>query len=198
MQAEVDKFKSSIQILHDYYHSFEDKLIPEPPQFITQDLIAEGEELPVVEILTEGSDSNVAGSYTYPRLDKIFEKALKSQFVIDVTLGAAAAQDKKGGAPAKGAKDPKKPAEDDKPVEESQYVREMRAAVKVEKSILRFRLTQVRNWTLKRLRDIRTKAIKVYTKLEDWVHVANKAENDAVEEMVSNDQRLMMYVVCGT
>ena len=104
--------------------------------------------------------------------------------MVDVTLGAAAAQDKKGGVPAK-SKDPKKPAEDEKPVEDSQYVREMRAAVKVEKSILRFRLTQVRNWALKRLRDIRTKAIKVYTKLEDWVHVANKAENDAVEEMVS-------------
>ena len=59
----------------------------------------------------------------------------------------------------------------------------MRQAIKVEKSILRYRLTQVRNWTLKRLRDIRQKAIKVYTKLDDWVYVANKAENDAVDEM---------------
>ena len=59
----------------------------------------------------------------------------------------------------------------------------MRNAIKVEKSILRFRLTQVRNWALQRLRDIRSKAIKVYTKLEDWIHVANKAENDSVEEM---------------
>ena len=117
--------------------------------------------------------------------------------MVDVTLGAAAAQDKKGGVPAKG-KDPKKAAEDEKPAEESQYVREMRTAVKVEKSILRFRLTQVRNWALKRLRDIRTKAIKVYTKLEDWVHVANKAENDAVDEMVSILSKLIICVVCGT
>lgn len=65
-----------------------------------------------------------------------------------MTQQAAAGQDKKGAPPAKGAKDPKKPAEDEKPAEESQYVREMRAAIKVEKSILRFRLTQVRNWTL--------------------------------------------------
>jgi ferritin len=35
------------------------------------------------------------------------------------------------------------------------------------------------------LRDIRSKAIKVYTKLEDWIHVANKAENDANDEMCS-------------
>jgi hypothetical protein len=31
MQTEVDKFKGSIQLLQDYYHAFEDKLIPEAP-----------------------------------------------------------------------------------------------------------------------------------------------------------------------
>lgn len=64
-------------------------------------------------------------------------------------------------------------------------MKEMKAAIKVEKSILRYRLTQIRNWALKRLRDVRSKAIRVYTKLEDWIHVANKAENDSVDEMVS-------------
>ena len=61
MQAEVDKFKSSIQIIQDYYHAFEDKLIPEAPALVTLDLVAEGEELPPVETLAEGLDSNVAG-----------------------------------------------------------------------------------------------------------------------------------------
>ncbi len=59
----------------------------------------------------------------------------------------------------------------------------MKAAIKLEKSILRYRLTQIRNWTLKRLREMRSKAIKVYTKLEDWILVSNKTENDAVDEM---------------
>lgn len=49
MQGEVDKFKSSVQILHDYYHAFEDKLIPEAPPLVTQDIVNEGEELPPVE-----------------------------------------------------------------------------------------------------------------------------------------------------
>jgi hypothetical protein len=138
MQAEVDKFKSSVQILHDYYHAFEDKLIPEAPPMVTQELVADGEELPPVEALPEGADASLVASYNYPRLDKIFEKALKTQFVMDVNLGAGA--DKKGGAPPAKGKDPKKPAEDEKPIEETQYVRDMKAAVKVEKSILRFRL----------------------------------------------------------
>jgi hypothetical protein len=34
------------------------------------------------------------------------------------------------------------------------------------------------------VRYIRPKAKSVYVKLEDWIHVANKAENDAVDEMV--------------
>lgn len=29
MQAELDKFKISVQIIWDYYHAIEDKLIPE-------------------------------------------------------------------------------------------------------------------------------------------------------------------------
>jgi hypothetical protein len=54
-------------------------------------LVAEGEELPAVETLPEGSDPTNAGLYTYPRLDKIFEKALKAQFVTDVTQSAGGA-----------------------------------------------------------------------------------------------------------
>lgn len=30
---------------------------------------------------------------------------------------------------------------------------------------------------------MRTKAIRVYQKLDDWIQVSNKTENDAVEEM---------------
>jgi hypothetical protein len=91
--------------------------------------------------------------------------------------------DKKGAAPAKGAKDPKKPVEEEKPAEESVFVKEMKAAIKVEKAILRFRLTEIRNWTLKRIREMRAKALKTYFKLEDWIYVSTKTENDAVDEM---------------
>jgi len=31
MQGEIDKFKASVQFLHDYFHSFEDILVPEAP-----------------------------------------------------------------------------------------------------------------------------------------------------------------------
>lgn len=59
----------------------------------------------------------------------------------------------------------------------------MKEAVRVEKSILRFRLVQIRNWTHQRLCELRSSAIRLYKKLDDWIQVAQKTEMDAIEEM---------------
>lgn len=102
----------------------------------------------------------------------------------DVSAHSQSTVDKKA-PPAK--KDPKKGGakgpETDEPKPESVYVKEMKEAIKVEKSILRFRLTQIKSWTLKRLRLQREQAITVFKKLDDWIAVSNKAENDAIEEV---------------
>ena len=95
-----------------------------------------------------------ANSYSYPRLEDIFRRAIRSQIVPDV-LAQASTTDagKKGAPPAKGGKDAKKGVQEVEEVKpESPYVKEMKEAIKTEKSILRFRLTQIRNWALKRLR----------------------------------------------
>ena len=89
----------------------------------------------------------------------------------DVTLTQAAADPKKGGA----KKDAKKGAaavEEEKPVEDSIYVKEMKDAIKVEKSILRYRLVQIRNWTLQQLKNVRIGALDLYRTLEDWILVS--------------------------
>jgi hypothetical protein len=59
----------------------------------------------------------------------------------------------------------------------------MKEAIKTEKSILRFRLTQIRNWALKRLRHQRQQALNVYGKIDDWIQVSSKSENDAIDEV---------------
>lgn len=112
--------------------------MPEAPETVTVDLMKEDTELPEVERLAEGAEPTDASAYSYPRLDDLFRRALKAQVVPDVLAQAAAADaGKKGG----GKKDAKKgAAEPDEPKPESAYVKEMREAVKVEKSILRFRL----------------------------------------------------------
>ena len=140
MQSEIDKFKGTIQLTHDYYHAVEEKLIPEAPETVTVDLMKEDVELPEVERLAEGAEPSDLSAYSYPRLDDLYKKALKAQVVPDVLAAAAAADAGKGG---KGKKDAGKgkaaDAEEAKP--ESVYVTEMKAAIKIEKGILRFRLT---------------------------------------------------------
>ena len=181
MQAEIDKFKGTIQLLHDYYHAVEEKLVPEAPEAVTVDLMKEDVEVPEVERLAEGAEPTDASAYSYPRLDDLFRRALKAQVVPDVLAQAATIDaGKKGG----GKKDPKKgAAEVDEPKPESIYVKEMKDSIKVEKSILRFRLTQIRNWALSRLLHQRERSLKLYQKLDDWIAVSSKAENDAIEEV---------------
>lgn len=120
--------------------------------------------------------------YTYPRLDELYKRSIKAQAIPDVAAAAAAqAADKKGGA----KKDPKKPTptEEDAGSKESVYMKEMKEALKTEKGILRFRLTQVRNWALKRLKLQRHESLNVYKKLQDWIVVSSKAENDAIDDV---------------
>jgi hypothetical protein len=175
MQTEVDRFRTSIQLIHDYYHAVDEKLVPEAPEKYQVELVAEGEELPAVEAIPEGQTTG-----DYPRLDEILKRALKAQVVPDVTQLQAADPKKAAGKgkPAKGA-----PVEEEKPQEESIYVKEMKDAIKVEKGILRFRLIQVRNWALLRLKDMRNKANDVYKKLDDWIAVSVDAENNAINEL---------------
>lgn len=84
MQAEIDKFKGTIQLLHDYYHAVEEKLVPEAPEAVTVDLMKEDVEVPEVERLAEGAEPTDASAYSYPRLDDLFRRALKAQVVPDV------------------------------------------------------------------------------------------------------------------
>lgn len=69
----------------------------------------------------------------------------------------------------------------------------MKNAIKTEKQILRFRLSLIRNWTLLKLKELRKKSLKVYQKLDDWINVAVKTENEAVDEMVII--RILIYLV---
>ena len=78
MQAEVDKFKTQVQIIHDYYYAIEEKLIPEaPPASIVEIGFGESEEPPAVENLPEGADATKIESYVYPRLDRLLAMSIK-------------------------------------------------------------------------------------------------------------------------
>lgn len=110
--------------------------------------------------------------------------ALKQQVVPDTNDKPVATDAKGKPAPAKKGK----PAQqqvvvEDEQKEESVYSKELKEAIKVEKGIYRYRLVQIRNWSLKNLRDTRREFIIMYKKLEDWIYVAQKSEMEAIEQM---------------
>lgn len=71
MQSELDKFKVSIQIIHDYYFSIEEKTTFEIQGATTTELPFEGDDMPQVETIAEGADTTKIESYNYPRLEKL-------------------------------------------------------------------------------------------------------------------------------
>jgi hypothetical protein len=85
MQAELDKFKVSVQIVHDYYFAIEEKSTHEITAPTTFELTFEGEEMPAVETIADGADSQNIQSYHYPRLEKLLQMSLKQQVIPDVT-----------------------------------------------------------------------------------------------------------------
>lgn len=91
---------------------------------------------------------------SYPRLDKLYERALKAQLPleerIDPGKGKAAAGGKKAGD--------KKAGEEEVEVKASKYDEECKDGLLKERELLRFRLTLVRNWALGVIKDIRRKA----------------------------------------
>lgn len=184
MQAEVEKFRNSTSLLQDYYYAIEERLVPDPPEKIYYEIVNRNED-GTTEELPPVFDNNGEGENAkevYPRLDKLFERALKAQSLPEVEStppgGAAAAADKKGGK----AKDPKKGAVEEESTEKYFYEQELKSAITTEKSVLRFRLTLIRNWSLNMMKEIRNKSQKCYSKLDTWIKVAFKAETDAIIE----------------
>jgi hypothetical protein len=157
MQSEVDKFRSAVHLLQDYYYAIEDRLVPDPPETLNYELISyeeEGgaEELPPV--FQRSIEDDETSTEIYPRLDKLFEKALKSQVLPEIEStppGGAGGAEKK---PAKG-KDPKKGDEEGE--DGLFYEQELQNAIGTEKTVLRFRLTMIRNWALNRMKEIKGK-----------------------------------------
>ena len=57
MQAELDKFKSSVQIMHDYYFAIEEKPTHEITTPLTCELTYEGDDMPPIETIADGVDA---------------------------------------------------------------------------------------------------------------------------------------------
>lgn len=90
MQSEVNKFRGTAQLVWDYYHAIDEKLIPPAEEIPAVDILAQPEgapplELPLVESIDEAANPSDLEAYSYPRLDELYKRAIKAQAVPDVT-----------------------------------------------------------------------------------------------------------------
>ena len=65
------------------------------------------------------------------------------------------------------------------------YEEEMRNSIRAEKNKFKYRVTFIKFWVIKYFDNIRKISKMVYNKLDDWVISTTKAENDAMNNIVT-------------
>ena len=150
--------------------------------------------LDVKETLEQYIEKNLPKSY--PRVEKLYKNSLKIQFQYEEALREAEKQklekekeeNKKNAGPAKG----KKPAEKNKEVAEEAvkeevypHGEELKQAMSNEKAKFKYKLTLLKHWGIFCLKNFRKLSLTVYNKLEDWIILAIKAENEALNELTT-------------
>jgi hypothetical protein len=135
----------------------------------------------------------------FPKLEKLHKNALKVQFQYDEALNTAEKKrleklqeaNKKKEAPKQPAnkKNVNSVAVAETVVEEKKevyiYEEEMKQAIKIEKSKYRFRVTLLKYWGITCLKNLRKLANTIYNKLDDWIILSIKAENEALNQLIS-------------
>lgn len=166
-------------IIRDYYHNLDNRPLVELP-FTTFDIVKDD----VDSTLALENDND------FPKVEKLYKSALKVIFQYDqavaqsererVNKNAEKESKNKGKAPAK----PKTQIEDSK-IESYPYEEEMKTALKNEKFKYKFRITLLKYWGIDCLRKLRTQANQIYNKLEDWILLSIRSENQALDKVTN-------------
>jgi len=151
-------------------------------------------EASVKETLEQYIEKNMPKSY--PRVEKLYKNSLKIQFQYEEALRESERAKiekekedaKKNAAPGKGKKAPDKGKENqEETVKEEVYPHndELKQAISNEKSKFKYKLTLLKYWGISCLKNFRRLSLTVYNKLEDWIILAIKAENEALTELTT-------------
>jgi hypothetical protein len=176
-QAEIDRFISSMIIIRDYYHNLDNRPLVELP-FMT------------IDIVKDEVDSGLAleNENDFPKVDKLYKSAIKVIFQYDQAVAQAERERNNKNAEKDNKTKAKTPAKPKTQVENSvielyPYEEEMKTALKNEKFKYKFRITLLKYWGIDCLRKFRSQANQIYNKLEDWILLSNRSENQALDKV---------------
>ena len=150
-------------------------------------------ESDVKETLEQYIEKNLPKSY--PRVEKLYKNSLKIQFQYEEALREAEKaklekekeDNKKNAPPIKGKKTEKIKENPDEGQKEEVYAHndELKQAMSNEKAKFKYKLTLLKYWGIQCLKNFRRLSLTVYNKLEDWIILAIKAENEALNELTN-------------
>ena len=191
-QNEIDKFIGSMQIMRDFYHNLDNRPLIELP-FTTIDIIKDEIDPTPIEVFPENPENqNNNLPEQYPRIEKLYKTCLKIQFQYEEAIRESekARQDKqndnnKKQAGNKGKKN--QPAQNQEEGQEISYPHneELKQALNNEKAKYKYKITLLKYWGILCLQNIRKLSLSVYNKLEDWIILAIKAENEALNQLTT-------------
>ncbi|MCQ2816970.1 MAG: hypothetical protein MJ252_06870 [archaeon] len=189
-QNEIDKFISSMQIIRDYYHNLDNRPLVELP-FSTIEIIKEEVDPTPIEEFSE--DQSKHEPEKYPRIEKLYKTSLKAEFQYEEAIKNSEKErlDKlnegnKNKPAAKGKKGAPQQSQPDEPKEtDYPHNEELKQALANEKAKFKYRITLLKFWGVKYLFNMRRLSLSVYDKLEDWIILAIKAENEALTQLTA-------------
>lgn len=178
LQAELDRYYVSAQLLQDYYNTLENKDLADSPENPCPELVTQPDLLPPIE----SPDPNA-----FPRLEKLYNDSIR---ILNGEEVEEIKTDKKG-AKIPPKKDDKKGTkkgqpEPEEPKEPTQLEKELKQAVNTEKAIVRYRLYMIKTLAESRIKEMRIIANALYSKLDDWIYYSVKVENEALYQIVSS------------
>ena len=240
-QTEIDKFLGCMQIIRDFYHGLDNRILAEIPFYSIDIIKDEIDNTPIerdylginqndnnnekqndknnkdinnthqskaikvnnnIDYNVKSTNINIFGfEEEYPRIEKLYRTCLKIQYQYDEMLFKSEKESQqaaveKEAKEKKNGKIPNTINNKDKTninssviannIDKPEYYphdEEMKLSLYQEKAKFRCRLTLLRYWGIKTVKNLRQQANDIYSKLEDWIILAIKAENEALTHL---------------
>jgi len=171
MQSEVNRYRTFNRFAEDFYAARDGRPMVDITEETLFDPIVDINTLPSIEY--EGEDC--------PRLEFLYQSAMG---IITGEMPAVA-KDAKGKKEAK--KEVKKAVKKEAKKKEEEVVveenKELIALMEAEKSILKYRLGMIKEWSERRVKEIRETCKSLYDRLVDWIRVTIKCQREAINQL---------------
>lgn len=194
--TEVEKFVNGINIIRDFYNIMDSKSFPE----LNNSLVSINETLK--EDLNGLSLENDKDSENFPKVEKLFKNCIKLIFKYEDKIKNIEKLLKQNlsNSSLSGDSNNKKVTRNivykkinhqvdqtftDEKREIFIYEEEMKNALKYEKMKFKYRINAVKFWGINSLKNMRRLANIIFDKLDDWIIITIKSENEAMNSLTS-------------